>query len=345
MKHTVVGVFHAVDAAEQAAREIQQQGFSPEQVHITDSTLHRTSAAQLDGEDEGLFGGVRRFFGELFGSDENARDADEYTEAVRRGQAVVAVDVDSDDESRVIAARQALRAAGAVDIEEQVQQWRQSGWTGDSDRGERVGEDADTRAPGSTASAAAAAGVAAASMAGVAAVGLGRDASTPVPDERTRELFPGDERRDALGEANRARRVFSEAGVRVYSRESARIAAQDSLEARDSLGLGDDLKRPDDPLRGDLLHDGLGTARSWDDAAPAYRRDWESRYGTTGGAWDDWVPAYRYGHSLATDDRYRGRPWDEIEGEVQRDWESHYPGSAWQRFKDAVRHAWDRVTN
>ena len=31
---------------------------------------------------------------------------------------VVAVDVDSDDESRVAAARQALRAAGAVDIEE-----------------------------------------------------------------------------------------------------------------------------------------------------------------------------------------------------------------------------------
>lgn len=327
MKHTVVGVFHEVDAAEQAAREIQQQGFSPGQVHITDSALNRTSGEQLGGDDEGLFSGVRRFFDELFGNDEHARDADEYTEAVRRGKAVVAVDVDSDDESRVAAARQALRAAGAVDIEEQAEQWRQSGWTGRSDVGERVGHDFDTPAP--------------------------------VRDERTRELFPGDDThdtRDVAAEQSRGRRVFSEDGVRVYSYQEARIAAQESLEARNSLRTDEamlsadplhpheDALRPHDPLRGDLLDDGLGTSRSWEEAAPAYRRDWESRYGSTGGAWDDWVPAYRYGHGLGADDRYRGRAWDDIEGEIQRDWEHRYPGSAWQRFKDAVRHAWDRVT-
>ncbi len=64
-----------------------------------------------------------------------------------------------------------------------------------------------------------------------------------------------------------------------------------------------------------------------------------------GGRYEEYEPAYRFGHSLRSDQRYAGRSWAEVESEAQRDWSTRYPDSPWQRFKDAVRHAWERVTD
>jgi uncharacterized protein (TIGR02271 family) len=61
----------------------------------------------------------------LFNADED-REVSPYAEAVRRGGAVVKVEVDED--TQVDGARAALEAAGAVDIEERASQWRASGW-------------------------------------------------------------------------------------------------------------------------------------------------------------------------------------------------------------------------
>ncbi len=61
-----------------------------------------------------------------------------------------------------------------------------------------------------------------------------------------------------------------------------------------------------------------------------------------GAAYDLYVPAYRYGYTLATDPRYRTRDWALIEAAARRDWEQDHPGT-WERFKAAMRHAWDAV--
>ena len=68
-----------------------------------------------------------------------------------------------------------------------------------------------------------------------------------------------------------------------------------------------------------------------------------SRFFRSGSEWQDYEPAYRYGHSLASDERYGGREWEDIESDARGDWERRHPGSAWERFKDAVRHAWERA--
>ena len=68
---------------------------------------------------------IRHFFAELFGDEDD--NAGTYTEAVRRGGAVVTVDADDD---RLDRAREVLTRCGAIDIEEQVSQWRSEGWTG-----------------------------------------------------------------------------------------------------------------------------------------------------------------------------------------------------------------------
>jgi hypothetical protein len=48
---------------------------------------------------------------------------------------------------------------------------------------------------------------------------------------------------------------------------------------------------------------------------------------------------------MASNELYRGRKWDDVEPELRRNWETSNPGSAWDRFKAAVRHGWDRITS
>ncbi len=123
MSYTVVGVFDTPQAAQAAAQQLRQQGFAMEDMRITDSSLHETSVARrgdTDGDgdrDSGVIDGIRNFFSDLFSNDdEREREVGGYAQAVTRGGAVIKVDVDS--EERAEAARQALQAAGADDVDE-----------------------------------------------------------------------------------------------------------------------------------------------------------------------------------------------------------------------------------
>ena len=85
----------------------------------------------------------------------------------------------------------------------------------------------------------------------------------------------------------------------------------------------------------------LGGMDSDDD----YRGHWDSNFANMGGTFDEYAPAYRYGASMRDSDSYRGRSWDESETTLRSNWESHNPTSAWGKFKDAVRHGWERMTS
>lgn len=79
----------------------------------------------------------------------------------------------------------------------------------------------------------------------------------------------------------------------------------------------------------------------------AYDADFRSHYGTafaksSGATYERYVPAYRYGYTMATDQRYRGRDWTVLEPEARRTWEEQHSGT-WEQFKDAIRYAWDKV--
>lgn len=76
-----------------------------------------------------------------------------------------------------------------------------------------------------------------------------------------------------------------------------------------------------------------------------YRNHWSSQYASSGARFDDYDPAYRYGHSMAGSDSYRGQSWEQVEPELRSNWEHTYPQSAWDDFKAAVKHGWERVTS
>ena len=71
--------------------------------------------------------GVENFFSDLFGNSDS-ESAGHYSEAVRRGGAVVTVTVDDDTHSDTV--RSMLASVGAVNIEERVAAWRDTGYTG-----------------------------------------------------------------------------------------------------------------------------------------------------------------------------------------------------------------------
>lgn len=78
---------------------------------------------------------------------------------------------------------------------------------------------------------------------------------------------------------------------------------------------------------------------SYDDR---FRGHFDTNLSNAGFNYDQYVPAYRYGYDLATDPRYNTYDWTRIEPEARRYWDERNPGT-WDRFKLAVRHAWEEV--
>jgi hypothetical protein len=76
-----------------------------------------------------------------------------------------------------------------------------------------------------------------------------------------------------------------------------------------------------------------------------FRSHYNSNYAGAGDQYDDYAPAYEYGSSMASDEQYRGRAWRDVEPQLRGEWEGRNPGSAWSKFKAAVRHGWEKITS
>src|SRR5437868_2980478 len=98
MQQTVVGVFDSMAEAQQAVSALTAQGVSRDRVKVTESSSSTQSPAQAStasratDDDEGMLSSIKHFFSDLFGDDDE--HAAPYAEAVRRGGAIVSVNVD-----------------------------------------------------------------------------------------------------------------------------------------------------------------------------------------------------------------------------------------------------------
>jgi uncharacterized protein (TIGR02271 family) len=128
-------MFDSQADADRARTQLLSAGFAADSITMTGGTSPSETASSQQGssragqEDQGV---ISRFFQDLFGSDDHAsRDdgyAATYQEAFRRGSYGVRVSALDDDE--VDRAERILNAAGAVDVDERAQSWRQEGWSG-----------------------------------------------------------------------------------------------------------------------------------------------------------------------------------------------------------------------
>jgi uncharacterized protein (TIGR02271 family) len=122
MTHTIVGLFDSRSEAQAAMQELVQQGFIQENIdisirNVSDSTDYTTADTVSSGTSAG--GGISGFFNSLFGGDETT--VNNYTNAANEADAILTVQVDSDERARQAAA--ILDRHGAIDVDERGAQY------------------------------------------------------------------------------------------------------------------------------------------------------------------------------------------------------------------------------
>jgi uncharacterized protein (TIGR02271 family) len=146
MAQTLIGLFNSLANAQNAADRLTQEGIARSDINIhaqddptqaqdgslgivdAGTTRAVTTDRPISETQEHASGGIAHFFKRLFGDDEVPEEVGHYHESVRRGHALLSVDVA--DESQVDDVRAALNDLGALDIDERVAQWKSSGYTG-----------------------------------------------------------------------------------------------------------------------------------------------------------------------------------------------------------------------
>jgi uncharacterized protein (TIGR02271 family) len=372
MQHTVAAVFDQYQEAQSALDDLIASGFPADDVHLSrDEASASDKTAATDTESEASGGtGIMSFFRHLFGDDNEQNDAALYSEAVRRGNYVLTVDVPDDD--LVDRATDVLDRHHPIDIDERASQWKSGAWTSQESMRQASAQQAEQ--PPQTEQ---------------------LQAEQPQTDQLQTNQLQGEQAQTKTipvveEELKVGKRQVQRGGVRVYQRV-AETPVQESVDLReehvkverhpvdqpaseaDISALKDETfemrETAEEPVVEKLARvveevvvgkettehrqDIKDTVRRTDveveqlsgqAADDDFRSHWQATYGQSGGRYDDYVPAYRYGSTLAGNEQFKGKRWDDIESDVRADWESRHPESAWEKFKAAVRHGWDKMT-
>ena len=349
MKQTIVGVFHSEADAQRAMQTLAQTEVDPSHVRTThaDGTVSRAET--------GIMGKVRNFFSDMFDADDEPT-LGHYAEAVRRGGAVVRVDVDDDDTARLERVRHVLEDAGAMDLDERVEAWRAEG------ESRYLGGDTASAATGAAATRLDTAdraegvipvvkeeltlGKRAVSTGGVRV--YARTVETPVSESvQLRAEHAQVERRPVDRPATAADLADLKDRTLEVRETAEQAVVQKTARVVEEVRVGKTVEQ-----RTEQVHDTVRSTeveverladRSFADHDSYFRQDHATRFGSQGGRYEDYEPAYRYGHTLAADPRYAGRGWDEVETQARADWDRRYPGNTWERMKAAVRQGWERT--
>jgi len=363
-----MGVFENRADAERARDELVSSGFAAERVRVTSNepetamTAERSNASAGHHEHEGLGERISHFFSSLFGGHHD--DINDYSEAVRRGGAVVIVNAQTDDEAD--RAADILDARGAVDVNERAREWRQTGWAGSAPGASSLARDAaaadrqdETVIP--VVKEELQVGKRRRERGGVR-IYSGIEQAPAEESVRLREEHAVVERRPADRPATEADfAAFKEGTIEVRETVEEPVVAKQARVVEEVV-VGKEVTERTQTVRDEVrngrvdverLDSGSGraaadtrvrTTAQPDDWSDEYRNHWQTNYASAGGRYEDYEPAYRYGSTIGQDQRYLNRDWTDIEPDARRDWETRYPGSAWERFKAAVQHGWERVT-
>jgi uncharacterized protein (TIGR02271 family) len=122
MAITLIGLFDRSDQAQEARRKIAGEGIAESRINMRTAQTLGSNADSTGSKDH------RGFFARLFGIGEKDERAGHYAEAVRRGSCVVTVNVENDAKADRVS--DILESCGAIDIDQRVEQWKSSGYTG-----------------------------------------------------------------------------------------------------------------------------------------------------------------------------------------------------------------------
>ena len=383
---TVIGVFDSIDEAQSARESLLSSGFEARELRVQSSSDMEqggsssntmTNSAGKD-QDEGFMAGVGRFFRDLFGND-GSDQAGHYSEAVRRGSAVLTVTLA--DDSRVEQARSALASAGAVDIDKRTESWRQDGYAGFdpasapykseqilAERSRNQGQmdmatqPVNPNATNTVRTSEVADGTVIPVIreeleVGKREVDLGtvrvvsRTETRPVEEQvQLREERAEIERRAIDRPATEADLKAFEGGSIEIHETAERAAVSKTARVVEEVAVGTDAKTRtetiSDQVRNTVVEVDKDQASTAMAGSPDYRTHYQVNMASMGGTYEDYQSAYAYGSEIRSDPRYASRSWDDVEADAKSDWSSRNTdgASTWEKSKQAVKHGWESMT-
>ena len=321
MVRTIVAVLATRPEADRVAQALQDEGIEPRNIRIADTATRQEYEQR--GERRG--GG---FWSWLFGESDDAAwrsDIDYYDEGIGRGGAVLTVDVADAQADR---AERLMEAHGAR-VDESTRPSAAAG-APEVDRGEealpvveeqlRVGKRAVTRG-------------------GVRV--YTRVTERPVEEDvRLREEHVDVERRAVDRPVTAGGDAFRERSIEVDETVEEPVVAKEARVIEEVI-ITRDVQERAAKVRDTVRRTDVEVDRTADtDFDRDFRTHFDETFGGQGLAYDQCAPAYRFGHTLGTDRRQGD--WSAVEADARRRWEERNPGT-WDRFKSAIRYAWDRA--
>jgi len=343
---TVVGVFDDYATAERVAQNLTNAGIPRQSIEVKSNFMTET-AGRSQTPDTAQEGGISGFFHRLFGTGEDEATS-HYSEAIRRGSAVVCVTAPPD---RIDQAAQIMNEAGAIDIDRRVAAYRETGYEKHDPNAaaysheEAIREREQFRAKESDASIPV---VQEDLQVGKRVVRRGgvrvysRVVEQPVEqDISLREEHVRVERRPVdrpleAGEASRLR----EQSIEVPEMAEEPVVQKRS-RVREEVVVGKEQSQRTEHVKDKVRHTEVQVEQLDDDD---YRRDYERHYSNSGVSYENLQPAYAYGYRTASDPRYKGRKWSDVEETLRTDYLKNQPNSSWDRAKGAVRYGWEKAT-
>ncbi len=332
----VLGVFDDYSTAQEASRELENQGISRSDIQIQSNM--RTGAAGYGGSErhESDEGGFTGWWHRMFGSDDSSDEGGNYSEAVRRGGAVISVTV---PESQVDAVVRIMNNSGAVDIDRRSQEWRKEGYSGYDANAQPYTSEEAARERGRYANRENATAIPVVDeelQVGKRTVQRGgvrissHVVDRPVEEQITlREEHVRVERRPAnrnisdaeLGNLKDQTIEVTEMAEEPVISKRARVA-EEIVVGKETTERTETVR--DNVRSTDVRVEKMDGGRAESDMA------------------ND--PAWQYGYNLANDGRYRGRSWAESESNLRDEYSRKYPGQTWDEVKNSVRRGWEKVS-
>lgn len=285
-------------------------------------------------------------------------DAQYYAEGIRRGGALVSIDL-LDNDNRTGRAQDILNGFNPVNIDQRASHYQESGWTGFDENAtpyneNQISEFRSTVRDVPTGEKAHLDVVEEDLHVGKREVEDGRIrvatrvTERPVQEDVTLreervvvERHPVDRPASSadLNNTQDATIELTESHEEAVVNKSARVVEEVVVgtEATEHTETIHDTIR-----RKDVEVDGALGGRSYADYQSRWRSSFDKNYAYDG-TWEEYDPAYRFGYDLANNPSYSSYNWDRLEMDARTQWESDRPNT-WDRFKAAIREAWHDVT-
>jgi len=376
MQHTLVAVFDNRSDAQKALEDLVASGFLRQDARLSEGDpTGQSDVAGAQRTGEGIGSSIKNFFSDIFGTDRD-ESTRMYSEAVTRGHYVLTLDASSEPE--VERAADIVERYGPIDIDEHARQWGLGGGTGTSQESMRMGTGSSQQASSTLQQSTG--GSMQGSMQGNMQGGMqgsqqrADTTAIPVIQEELkvgkRVVQRGGVRiyqrvletpvNESIGlreehvnvERHAVDRPVSPADVSAFQettielRESAEEAVvEKTARVVEEVVVGKEVTERSEQISDTVRRTEVEIEQLTPDEDTYFRGHWTSNYANQGGSYDEYAPAYSYGSSMARSDLYRGRPWNDVESNLRTDWESRYPSSAWEKFKAAIRHGWERITS